>query len=121
LEAKVLRILLALAAILLIATSCGANNATLVDTPARNTSVVNATDAWNSVCAQYRFIQKPSDPTVTFSQGYYGGNFIVDFAAITARVNVIVGLFNVQQPTTGSDVMKARIENWGLFGGGGLL
>jgi hypothetical protein len=118
LEAKVIRILLALAVCVLISTSCGSNSAFAPIDAQRNVSVTNATAAWNSVCAQYHFIQKPSDPSVTFSQGYYGNNFILDNGLITTRVNLIVGLLNVQQPTTGSDVMKARIENWGLVGGG---
>jgi hypothetical protein len=92
-----------------------------LESPSREVSVTNATDAWNSVCTQYHFVPKPNDPSITFSQGYYGSNFILDFTLITMRVNLMVGLLDVQQPTTGSDVMKARIENWGLLGGGGLL
>jgi hypothetical protein len=121
LEAKVFRYLLVLAVFACIATSCGANNATQFDTPNRATSTVNATTAWNSVCAQYNFIPKPSDPAVTFYQGYYGRNFLLDFTLITTRVNTMVGLLNVQSPSTGNDVMQFKIENWGLLGGGGLL
>jgi hypothetical protein len=114
----VVKFLLALMAITCVATSCGSTSTAQLDTPARAVSVTDATSAWNSVCAQYRFNPKPSDPTVTFAQGYYGNTFALDNALITTRVNLMVGLFNVQLPTTGSDVMKSRIENWGLVGGG---
>jgi hypothetical protein len=117
----VFRYLILLAIFACIATSCGSNNATQFDTPNREVSTVNATTAWNSVCAQYNFIQKPINPSITFNQGYYGHNFLLDFTLVTTRVNLMVGLLSVQAPTDGSDVMKAKIENWGLLNGGGLL
>jgi hypothetical protein len=108
----VFRILfVALVAVLCVATSCGSNNTTQLDVPARGVSAVNATAAWNSVCAQYKFIPKPlvAGP-ITFLQGYHGTDFATDFAGIKAAVN---GIMNVQLPTTGSDVMNVQLPTTG--------
>jgi len=119
LEDKVFRYILVLAVFACIATSCGSNNVSLNEQPTRNVSaIVDATNAWNSVCFQYHFIPKPFDTTTTFSQGYYGQNYLVDSLAITTRVNQMVGLLGASAPTDGSDVMKTKIENWGILGGG---
>ena len=116
------RYLIVLAVLAGIVTSCGSTVTTAqLDNPSRATSTVNATNAWNSVCAQYNFIPKPNDPNITFFQGYYGRNFLVDFTAITQQVNLLVGLNGVEMPSGGNDVMKFKIENWGLLGGGGLF
>lgn len=110
------RYLLVLAVCACIATSCGSNAAFVSDTAAnRSVSSADATNVWNSVCAQYNFIPKPLDTRVTFFMGYYGSNFDVDFAGIKDTVNRIMG---ASAPTDGSDVMKTRIENWGQAGGG---
>ena len=115
------RFLLALAAVLCVATSCGANNATQLDVPARGVSAVNATNAWNSVCVQHNFIPKPFDTRITFAMGYYGSNFATDFANIKLRVNQLMGaaaptdgtdVMGAAAPTDGSDVMRIKIENW---------
>ena len=113
-----IRFILVLSIFACIATSCGSNPTAQFDNAARSASVTNATTAWNLVCTQYHFIPKPLDPTVTFSQGYYGRDFATENGLITSRVNDIVGAQNIQAPTQGNDVMKARIENWGLVGGG---
>jgi len=110
-----LRIFVALASVVLLVGSCGTAT-TNFQSDSRTVSSVDATNAWNSVCAQYHFIPKPSDRTTTFAQGYFGHNFLADDAAITNAVNLIT--LNVTAPTSGNDVMSIKIENWGLLGGG---
>jgi hypothetical protein len=69
LEAKVFRYLLVLAVCACIATSCGSNAAFVADNATRSVSSIDATTAWNQVCAQYHFIPKPPDTRLTFFQG----------------------------------------------------
>ena len=127
------RYLLVLAVCVCISTSCGSNAAFVADNSVRSVSSVDATSAWNQVCAQYHFIPKPADTRITFLMGYYGTDFTTDFARIKETVNAIMNVqqpttgsdvmnvqqpttgsdvMNVQQPTTGSDVMKTKIESW---------
>jgi hypothetical protein len=115
-----IRTFIALALFACIATSCGTNSSIQnlnTNDSGRSVSTVDATNAWNSVCAQYHFIPKPADARITFAQGYSGSNFVIDFTLITVRVNSMLGILNASAPTDGNDVMKYRIENWGPLGG----
>ena len=84
-------------------------------------AIADATNAWNSVCGQYRFIPKPLDSRLTFAQGYFGYNFTADMQAITNHVNYILSIeqpsggndvMSIEQPSGGNDVMKFSIESW---------
>ena len=113
-----LRIMIAvtLCACIAILSSCGSTQTSQFSTTDRALSAVDATNAWNSVCATYHFIPKPANSTTTFAQGYYGRAYLIDITAITTAVNAIT--LGIEVPSGGNDVMKTKIENWGLVGGG---
>lgn len=82
----------------------------------RHCSTVDATAAWNSVCAQYGFPQAPvGNSGWSFAQAYasvwfHSGTFEDNLAACQAAV---AGLLHKPDPGyTGNDLYNAGIANW---------
>jgi hypothetical protein len=80
-----------------------------------STGSVDATQAWNQVCAYWEFPAAPHGGTLLEawnSVPNHHKNFLVALNGITAEINYI--LASNQVPGDDDDVMNFRVQNWGL-------
>jgi len=73
-------------------------------------AVQNAGPTWNDVCAQYSFHSYPMSTVSTFGDAYYGSNFAMDMAKITARMNQL--LVTKIPPPLNDDMLNYTLESW---------